>query len=621
MCGICGTIPARDESPVRAMNAAMRRRGPDDEGIYLDQEAHVALGARRLSIIDVEGGHQPLANEDGTVWAALNGEIYNHPALQSWLRNRGHKLRTRTDTEVLVHLYEEFGDALVHSLEGMFAFALWDAERRRLLIGRDRFGEKPLVYSERPGGGLVFASELTALLAAGQVNDELDPASVDQFFVFGYVPGPASILRQVKQLPAGHVLTWTHSDCCRVSRYWSPPESTDAGERFDSLVAETRHLLERSVSSRMVSDVRLGVFLSGGVDSTLIAALAARGSSRPIKTFTVGYDVGDVSETAPARRVSELIGSDHHELVLTEREAAAQAAAVLAGVDQPLGDAALTPLNAVAELARREVTVTIGGEGADELFAGYPKYRWVTRAAQADRVLPRTTASLAAAALERLPASREVERLAAVLGPCDLLERQLAWVGGGRPPFRQACYGERLEAERASTRPLELMNSRLDGVPRSNPAATLMRLDQRQWLPDDVLMKADRAGMLVSLEIRTPYLHRELAELAAAVSPRVHMRNGGKALLRSVLAQVLPEADSRPKTAFRVPIDSWLRGPLAPTLVELIAGGRAFAEGWFDRDAVAGMAREHRESSRDRSRVLWPILAFGLWLEGLRDRG
>jgi asparagine synthase (glutamine-hydrolysing) len=292
MCGICGSTNDPDRRHVTRMNAAMVERGPDDDGAYTDLFTGVSLGARRLSIIDVEGGHQPVSNEDGTVWAALNGEVYNHPALRATLRGRGHQFASGVDTEVLVHAYEEYGTAMVHALEGMYAFALWDSRREELLLVRDRFGEKPLFYTET-GSELLFASELDALLAGMDREPELDPAAVDAFFVYAYVPGPASIVRGVRQLPPGHFLRWgRRSRCLQVQPYWAPVTSPapSSHEPFEELVAETGRLLECSVRSRLISDVPLGVFLSGGLDSTLIAALAARASDRPIKTFTVGYD-------------------------------------------------------------------------------------------------------------------------------------------------------------------------------------------------------------------------------------------------------------------------------------------------------------------------------------------
>jgi len=621
MCGICGRTLDRDGAAVAAMNRALRHRGPDDEGVYVDRVSGLALGARRLSVIDVAGGHQPLSNEGADVWAVLNGEIYNHPSLRRHLRERGHRLATGTDTEVLVHLYEDYGDDLVHALEGMFAFALWDERRRRLLIGRDRFGEKPLFYAERPGA-LSFASELSALCEGGDVDSDLTAAAVDAFFVFGYVPGPDAILRGVRQLPPGHVLTWEPgTERAAVRPYWSPPTCEPRpAERRPELVAETRRLLEGSIRSRMIADVPLGVLLSGGVDSTLIAALAAQHSTMPIKTFTVGFDVGEVSETRTARATAQALGADHHEVVLTEVDVATRVPALLAEVDQPLADQALPALHAVAELARGEVAVTIGGEGADELFGGYPRYRWLARAAGLERHLPPHLGAQGVRALKATAPVGRARRLSYLLDGRPLLERHLDWVTERRRELRRDLYGPRLAAEAGTQRALGDLTARVDGHLAVSVPGALMHLDQVHWLPDDVLVKADRAGMLVSLEIRTPYLHRDLAEFAASVAPGAHLDAGGKALLRAVLADVLPAARGRrPKTAFRVPAARWLRGPLAPTLARQLAEGALYAEGWIDAGVARGLAAEHGAGRRDWSHVLWPLLALGLWLD--RRRG
>jgi asparagine synthase (glutamine-hydrolysing) len=622
MCGICGSTDDGRLERVGRMNAAMRLRGPDDEGSYADERCGVALGARRLSIIDVDGGHQPVANEDRTVWAALNGEVYNHPALQEQLKARGHRFASGVDTEVLVHLYEEYGAAMVHALEGMYAFALWDSRRGELLIVRDRFGEKPLFYAER-GDQLSFASELDPLLAGLGGEVELDPVSVDAFFVFGYVPGPRTMVQGVQQLPPGHLLRWDlRNRRAHVESYWRPlaSEGLVGDEPFGDLVAETGRLLEASVRSRLLSDVPLGVFLSGGLDSTLIAALAARVSSRPIQTFTVGYDVGDVSETTEAARTARELGTEHHELVLTQDELVRRVPELLAGMDQPLADQALVSLHAIAEHARRDVTVAVGGEGADELFGGYPRYRWLWRGERLRERLPAPVAGGLAAAVRRSGHPR-AGRVADVLEPRELLERHLDWVTAPRGDLRDRLYGPALRGRIPAEQVLDDLAGRLDGAATAPVMARLMVLDQRQWLPDDVLVKADRAGMRVSMEIRTPYLNRELAEFAATVPDHVHAGRHGKALLRALLEEVAPQAARRrPKTAFRVPAADWLRGPLAPLLDRQVAAGSAFEEGWFDRDEASRMVAEHQAGTRDATAALWPLLAFGLWLDRVRGR-
>lgn len=622
MCGICGRTRDPEGTAVAAMNDALRHRGPDDEGVYVDHRTGVALGARRLSVIDVEGGHQPLSNERGDVWAVLNGEIYNHPSLQQHLRARGHRLASGTDTEVLVHLYEEYGDELVHALEGMFTFAVWDERRRRLLIGRDRFGEKPLFYVER-AGTLSFASELTALRAGGDAGGDLDAAAIDAFFVLGYVPGPDAIVDGVRQLPPGHVLTWRHAaPGATVATYWSPPTyAPRPAEPHAELVAETRRLLEASVRSRMIADVPLGVFLSGGVDSTLIAALAARHSPAPIKTFTVGYDVGGVNETQAAALAARTLGADHHELILPADDVAIRVPALLAALDQPLADQALPALHAVAELARQTVTVVVGGEGADELFGGYPRYWWLARAARMERYLPAVVAARGARAVNAVGLTGRARRMADLLEPTTLLQRHLDWVTDRRSALREQLYGPRLAAHASQQRVLGRHQALVDGQLGTSVPGALMHLDQRLWLPEDVLVKADRAGMNVSLEIRTPYLHRDLAEFAGSVAPDAHLANGGKALLRALLAEVLPAgAAPRPKTAFRVPAADWLRGPLAPVMAAQLSAGCLYAEGWIDLDVARKLGSEHAAGQHDHSHVLWPLMALGLWLDRWRGR-
>jgi asparagine synthase (glutamine-hydrolysing) len=605
------------------MNAAMVARGPDDDGTYTDFSSGLSLGARRLSIIDIDGGRQPLKNEDGTIWTALNGEVYNHPSLRESLRGQGHRFTSGVDTEVLVHLYEEYGTAMVHALEGMYAFALWDARRQELLLVRDRFGEKPLFYTEK-SGELMFASELDALLAGMNQEPELDPASVDAFFVFGYVPGPASIVSGVKQLPPGHVLRWERrSKRMKVEPYWSPvtAPAPPSHEPFEELVAETHRLLERSVRSRLIADVPLGVFLSGGLDSTLIAALAARASDGPIKTFTVGYDTVAVSETAEARRTAQKLGTEHRELILTQEQLVRRVPALLSQMDQPLADQALVSLHAIAEHARPDVTVAIGGEGADELFGGYPRYRWLWLSEQLGRVLPPKVASGLSLLARRAPHARAA-RLGDVLRPGELLERHLDWVTARRRAVRRQVYGPALRSHLPDARVLDDLAGRLNSPSGGPVIRQLMVLDQLQWLPDDALVRADRAGMRVSLEVRTPYLNRELAEFAGTVPESIHVRDGGKALLRTLLARVAPEAARRPRprTTSRAWAADWLRGPLAPVMDRQLAHGLAFAEGWFNRGEAAALLAEHRAGVRDASATIWPLLAFGLWLDRIRGR-
>jgi asparagine synthase (glutamine-hydrolysing) len=594
------------------MNALLEHRGPDDAGVYVNPPTAISLGATRLSIIDLEGGHQPLANEDGTVVAVLNGEVYNHVALREALREAGHQFRTSCDTEVLVHAYEEFGAGLVHALEGMYALAIWDARERRLLLARDRFGEKPLFY-RHTAACLHFASELTALVASGCAPRDVEPAALDAYFVLGYVPGTTTVVPGVEQLPPGHVLEWSVANSHpRVRPYWAPCAAEAEGGHED-LVAETERLLERAVQSRLIADVPVGVFLSGGLDSTLVAALAARATRVPVKTFTVGYDVGDVNETDPARAAARAIGAEHHELLLREEELPELARTVFSRLDQPLADQALLASHAVARFAREHVKVVVGGEGADELFGGYPRYRWLSRAARLSGALPQTIATGLADRLGRLPLAGRGRHLAHIVDSVSLLERQLAWVTDGRSEVRGSLYGPlltpRFEAE--SMRALAT-----DGAVSLGAARSLMTLDQRLWLPDDVLVKADRASMLASLEVRTPFLERTLAELASSVPAGRHLRRGGKSLLREVLERVIGEdALRRPKTAFRVPAGDWLRGALAPLLREQVEDGTLYSAGFVRREAASRLVDAHLSGRQDHAQVLWPLFVLGVWMD------
>lgn len=609
MCGICGSTNDPNGTSVGLMSAKLAHRGPDDVG--LETSGAVTLGARRLSIIDVAGGHQPMVSDDGSVIAVLNGEVYNYRSLQENLRQGGHKLRSNCDTEVLVHLYEEMGPQMVHALEGMYAFAIWDSVRQRLLLARDRFGEKPLFWVQ-DGDDLLFASELSALSAGSRTAFELDPEAMDAAFVYGYVPGPRTMARSVHQLEPGSLLLWARGQAT-VSSYWVPPKlSTSEVESGGSLYAETASLLRASVASRMIADVPIGVLLSGGLDSSLVAVIAAEESTHRIQTFSVGYGVAAFDETLKARAVAEQIGSEHQELRLTDAAIAELAPGLLAGLDQPLADQALLALHAVCGLASQHVKVVIGGEGADELFGGYPRYRWLARAARIDAMLPKTIGRLSSRALAGLPG--QARRLADVVRPQRLHERHLDWVTAPRRSLRADLYGERLLPVVRSGVLEANLGSRL-GDTDGDVAGSLMLLDQRHWLPDDVLAKADRAGMLASIEVRTPFLNRSLAEFGATVPSRRHLKEKGKSLLRGVMAEVAPSMSIPPKTAFRVPAAAWLRGPLRSCLVETIEDGRLFDEKWFSRDATRRLADRHFAGDTDASATLWHVLALGLWFE------
>lgn len=602
------------------MTAAMVHRGPDDQGIYVDPDCALSIAARRLSIIDVAGGHQPISSENGLVWAVLNGEIYNHAALRERLKRRGHTFASATDTEVLVHLYEDYGASLVHALEGMYAFAIWDRRTRRLTLARDRFGEKPLFYAER-AGGLVFASELTALRAGLGSQPDLDPDALDAFLLFGYIPGERTIFQRLRELHPASVLSWSESaPRPETSVYWSmPTRPAVRRESVAELADEADHLLRQAVRSRLVADVPVGVFLSGGLDSNLVASIAAAEVAGRLKTFTVVYDVGDVGEGAGARATAARLGVDHHEVTLSSGDLAASVPELMGSLDQPNADPALVALHTVAGFARREVTVAVGGEGADELFGGYPRYRWMNRAGAVERRVPRPLARAGAALIRLSSHSDRVGRIADVIEPTTFAQRNLNWVTGGRRSARLELYGPRLAEHASACRGLEDAAPQRAAEGPRDPAASAMALDQRRYLPDDVLAKADRATMLVSLEMRTPYLSRELAEFSATIPASVHLANGGKSVLREIASRMPGISDAhRAKVAFRVPMAQWLRGPLKPLLDHQANDGSLVREDWLDQLALRRLIDAHSQGAANHSALLWPVLVSGLWFDRLR---
>ena len=597
------------------MNSRMVHRGPDDEGVYVDPDCAFAMGARRLSIIDLAGGHQPIANEDESVWAVLNGEIYNFQALTDQLRRAGHTFRCATDTEVLVHLYEDYGPELVHALDGMYAFAIWDARRRRLLLARDRFGEKPLFYCEQ-ADSLVFASELTALRAALDSSPELDGASLDAYLGLGYVPGARTIFRDIKALEPAHVLTWSEvAPTPRVSEYWSMPARPRRPSRsMTDYTEEATVLLRRAVSSRLVADVPVGVLLSGGLDSSLVARTVADVGGLPLRTFTVTYDVGAVSEATEAQAMAERLGSQHHEFMLSSSDVQTRVPAVLSALDQPIGDPALVALHAVSELARQSVTVVLGGEGADELFGGYPRYRWLARAERLATLLPPGVGRLGVRVAD-LSGHPRAARLADLVAPTDTVRRQIDWVATGLRPVRKSLYGDRLQSAIREDLAVSDAGSVFNNDGRGGVIGRLMQLDQRRYLPDDVLAKADRATMQLSLEMRSPFLSRELAEFSAGIPAKLHASNGGKAVLRAV-SRGMPGMGrkSRAKTAFRVPLAEWLRGPLAALVDQLPADSRLVRDGWIRGAELRRLTAAHRSGEANHASAIWTVLAAELCL-------
>jgi asparagine synthase (glutamine-hydrolysing) len=616
MCGICGIVSLAgetvDPAVVGAMNETLVHRGPDSAGSFA--EGSVAIAARRLSIIDLEGGDQPIGNEDGRIQVVQNGEIYNHAELRERLERGGHVFKTRCDTEVLVHLYEERGPSFVEDLRGMFAIALWDRLDRRLVLARDRFGIKPLYYRVEQGT-LSFASELKALLAAPGFSREIDFDALEAFLAFNSIPAPLTIFREGRKLPAGHMLV-AHGGEVSLRRYARPrPVAAERvrGEGEEALAEELRERLRDSVRAHLVSDVPVGVLLSGGLDSSALAALAARESPYRISTFSIGFEERSFNELEQARLVAEHYSTDHHELVL--RPDAAELLPKLAeAFDEPFADSSALPTYLVSQLASEHVKVALSGEGGDELFGGY--YTYV-----ADTLAPRVgwLASAARPLVELLPSSSgkasfdyKAKRFAraAHLPP---LERHHAWKEIFSPDARASL----LDGRRAELDPLDLYRARYAETEGAEELARLQDVDTGIYLVDDLLVKTDRASMAHSLETRVPFCDPVVAELALALPRSMRVRGlAKKRLLRKAVAPLLPDAIVRGrKQGFSIPASAWLRGELEPFAREVLSPDAVRRQGVFRPAAVTALIDAHVARREDLSRQLWGLIAFTLWFE------
>ena len=622
MCGFagaCWTDPghAIDAETLGAMTRVLTHRGPDQSGSWFD--SHIALGHRRLSIIDLDSGRQPLANEDGSVQVVFNGEIYNYRELRDDLRGRGHRFATQSDTEVIVHLYEEYGDDCLDHLRGMFALAVWDLRRRRLLLARDRMGQKPLVYRDEPGR-LLFASELKALLQVPGAPRELDPVALDEFLAYQYVPHPRTMLAGYRKLPPAHKAVYQDGRLT-LERYWRPgyeePIFDRSREEWQEALRET---LTEAVRLRLRSDVPLGAFLSGGVDSTIIAGLMQEQSDTPVHTFSIGFPVEQFDEREYARLAAEHLGTIHHESVI-EPKALEILPRLAWHYDEPFGDPSAIPTMYLSELTRREVTVALSGDGGDELFAGYDRYRAVTLAGRIDR-LPGPLRSIATSSAWRLlPAStrqksllRRGKRFAEALGNTPE-RRYLKWIGifdaDRRSDLWTDGFRERLGANDAAG---FLMQAYAECPDRGFVTRTTCA-DVLTYLPCDILNKVDIASMAYSLECRSPLLDHHVVELAARMPMSLKRRGRrGKTILVETFADLLPAPiRSRAKMGFGVPLDHWFRNELRPLLEDVLLDQTAVSRGYFRPEAIRQLVDEHVGNRWDHSYRLWCLVCLEVW--------
>ena len=627
MCGITGWATLDSHAPppdgardlLHAMCERMIHRGPDSEGLFVTTGA--ALGMRRLAIIDLITGEQPAFNEDKSVAVILNGEIYNYRELRLTLEKRGHVFRSASDTEVLPHLYEEYGDAMVRELNGMFAFALWDSKRRRVLIARDRFGEKPLYWGVFDKT-LLFASEPKVLLAHPAVRPSLNLNALRQYLSFDYVPAPLSIYEGINKLPAAHKLTLENGRV-NVERYWRLSYKTvDPVPSENEAAEQLRELMADAVRMRLVSDVPLGVLLSGGVDSSTVAALAVRASSEAVKTFSISFAEASFDESAYARGVAKYLGTDHHEERLSANLAANLVSEIGSWMDEPFSDPSLVPTYLLSRFTRKHVTVALGGDGGDELFAGYPMYaghRW----AEVYKRLPSVLrGGLIEPVIRRLPVktknlSLDYKALRFVTGTkYDPVAGHHVWFGSFTPEQQQQLLTPAALA--ASDGDIYADARAIAGECDNDDLVIRMQsVDTRLYLAEDILTKVDRASMAVSLEVRAPFLDPRVAEFAASLPCNYKLRGlKTKYILKKAVRDMLPAfVTRRGKKGFGVPVAEWLKVKLRPLARDLLSPERVRRAGVFNPEYVARLQDEHERGVANHRKLLWTLLMFELWHE------
>jgi asparagine synthase (glutamine-hydrolysing) len=627
VCGIVGIV-RNDSGPVdqplvTRMCDAIRHRGPDDDGFYFNHQ--VGLGMRRLSIIDIKSGKQPIHNQDQTAWIVFNGEIYNYLELREKLEKLGHSFYTNSDTEAIVHAYDRYGSDCPKHLRGMFAFAIWDTRTQELFVARDRVGKKPLLFAQL-NNQFVFGSEFSALLLHPDVSREIDYQAIDHYLSFMCVPAPRTAYKAIKKLEPGHSLRWRNGEI-KIERYWQPDFShklnvseEEAGERAIAVLRE-------AVRVRLMSEVPLGAFLSGGIDSSAVVALMSQESSEPVKTFSIGFEEQDFSELHHARRVAEHVGAEHHEFIVRP-DAMEVLPLLVEHYGEPYADSSAIPTYYVARETRQHVTVALNGDGGDESFAGYERYAAMRIAETYHRLPAMLRESVLEQAVGLLPTSetqrsriRDVKRF---LNAASLprVERYLRWVSVFDGETKQKIYSKDFQHETENARAISLLEPWFALANGSGIVDASLLADIMTYLPNDLLVKVDIATMAVSLEARSPFLDHHVIEFAASLPEKMKLRGlTTKYLLKKVLRQLLPAENlDRRKMGFGVPIGQWFRGTLQGFLRETLLSGKALSRGLFDPQGVKEMIELHTQAKRDYSHQLWTLLMLELWSMHFRDR-
>lgn len=627
MCGITGFVTKQASAPrpevLGRMNAAIVHRGPDEDGVFIDE--HCSLAMRRLSIIDLAGGKQPIWNAAKTKCIVFNGEIYNYRELRADLQKRGHRFYTNSDTEAIIHLYDDLGPGSLDHLRGMFAIAIWDTVDRSLFLARDRVGKKPLLYSHQPGGDLVFGSEFSALLEHPSITREVDPHAIDCYLSFSCVPAPLTAFRGIRKLEPGHWLKWKDGEI-ETRRYWLPSFSAKIDVSEEEALAETTRILRESTKLRMISEVPLGAFLSGGVDSSTVVALMAQESSRPVKTFSIGFEDEDFSELKYARAVADHVGADHHEFIV-KPNAMEILPTLVSHYGEPYADSSAVPTYYVARETRKHVTVALNGDGGDESFAGYERYAAMKLAERYHRI-PRAfrvpflefPASLIPTSELKRSRIRDGKRFLRAAS-LPTVERYFQWSSAFDRHSKTDLYTSEFLREIGRFDAADVQRQWFAAANGSGMIDTTMFVDQMTYLPNDLLVKVDIASMANSLEARSPFLDHKVIEFAASLPETMKAADfQTKSFLKKLAASLVPkEVVYRRKMGFGVPISSWFRGEMKNFLREVLLSEKSLRRGIIKPEVLQRYVAEHIEGRRDHAFRLWALLMLELWHNQMID--
>jgi asparagine synthase (glutamine-hydrolysing) len=628
MCGITGIINAgarrAEREILERMNLCIAHRGPDDDGFYLNE--NVVLAMRRLAIIDLANGKQPFHNHDRTKWIVFNGEIYNYQQLREDLDKRGHEFYTNSDTEAIIHLYDEYGADCVQHLRGMFAFAIWDETEKSLFVARDRVGKKPLLYSHQPNGDLIFGSEFQALLAHPAISREVDSEAIDSYLSYLCVPAPQTAFKQIRKLEPAHWLRWKDGRI-ETKRYWQPDFSKKIKISETEAEEETLRILRESTKLRMISEVPLGAFLSGGVDSSTVVALMAQESERPVKTFSIGFEEQDFSELKYAKRVAEHVGAEYHEFIV-KPDAMEVLPTLVEHYGEPYADSSAIPTYYVSKETRKFVTVALNGDGGDESFAGYERHA-AMRIAETYHRLPKVLrTALIEKTVNLVPTSEIVQKsrvrdVKRFLQAANLprTERYFRWMSTFNREVKKDLYTEDFARRIAGNNPSELLEKWFAKANGAGILDTTLLTDQMTYLPNDLLVKVDIASMANSLEARSPFLDHKLIEFAASLPEKMKARRlETKSFLKRIAARLVPrEVVYRRKMGFGVPIGKWFRGEMKDFLEQVLLSEKSLTRGIVRREMIEKYVGEHTRAERDHSFQLWTLLMLELWFQRFID--